>query len=139
MTRKLKLWLALALLVVFFAGAALGVFAGAMHARQVFFRGHGGFVAHRMREHLRRELQLTPEQNEKITPILDQMDQRLETIRTETGQRVRETMNQSHNEIVPLLNPEQRQKLIEMRERHKHIMRMHGGDMPPPLPPPDGH
>ncbi len=130
MTSKLKFWLAISLIVVFFAGAALGVFAGAMHARQIFFRGHGGFVAHRMREHLRRELQLTPEQNEKITPILDQMDQRLEAIRTETGQRVRDTMNQSHNEIVPLLNLEQQKKLDEMRERHKHMMRMHGG--PPP-------
>src|SRR5450755_3973877 len=117
MTKRLKLWLALAFFVVFLAGGALGVFGGAIHARQVFFRGHGGFVAHRMREHLRRELQLKPEQYEKITPILDQMDQRLETIRNETGQRVRDAMSQSHEEIAPLLNPEQRQKLEEMRER----------------------
>jgi Spy/CpxP family protein refolding chaperone len=138
MTKRLKLWLALAFFVVFLAGGALGVLGGAIHARQVFFRGHGGFVAHRMREHLRHELQLTSEQNEKITPILDQMDQRLETIRNETGQRVRDAMSQSHEEIIPLLNPEQRKKLEEMRERHKHIMRIHGGDMPPP-PPHDGH
>jgi Spy/CpxP family protein refolding chaperone len=133
MSGRLKLWLALAFVVVFLAGAALGVFAGAMHARQIFLGRHGGFVAHRMHEHLRRELNLTPEQYEKVTPILDQMDQRLETIRSETGQRITEAMNQSHTEIVPLLTPEQREKLEQMRERHRRIMRMHG-DMPPPPP-----
>ncbi|MDQ6911592.1 MAG: periplasmic heavy metal sensor [Verrucomicrobiota bacterium] len=137
MTKQWKLWLALALLVVFFAGGALGLCAGVIHARQMFFGRHGGFAGNRMREHLRRELQLTPEQYDKVRPILDQTEKRLEEIRAETGQRVREAMNQSHNEIVPLLNPEQRKKLDEMRERHRHIMRMHGGEMPPP--PHDGH
>ena len=137
MSKRWKLWLALAFVVVFFAGAALGLCAGAIHARQIFFGRHGVFAPNRMREHLRRELQLTPEQYDKVKPILDQTEQRLDEIRTETGQRVRDAMNQSQEQIVPLLNPEQRQKLDEMRERHRHIMRMHGGDMPPP--PHDGH
>ncbi len=136
MTKHWKLWLALALLVVFLAGGALGLCAGVIHARQVFFARHGGFAGGRMREHLRRKLELTPEQYDKVSPILDQTERRLEEIRAETGQRVREAMNQSHDQIVPLLNPDQRKKLDEMRERHRHIMRMHGGDMPPP---PDGH
>ncbi|MGZ5538494.1 MAG: hypothetical protein ACXWG0_08200 [Chthoniobacterales bacterium] len=132
MTTTMKLWLALALVVVFFAGAAAGLFGGAIYAHHMFVGRHGGFVAHRMREHLRRELQLTPEQNGKIAPILDRLDQRLETIRNETAQRVTETMNESHAEIVPLLTPEQREKFDQMRERHRHILHLHGGAPPPP-------
>src|SRR4051812_27944947 len=110
MTTRFKLWLAVAVMFVFLAGIAIGLFAGAMHARHVFFGRHAGFMGERMREHLRRELRLTPEQYEKIAPIMDQTSAQLEAIRDETGRRVAETMSQSHTQIVPLLNPEQREK-----------------------------
>ena len=131
MTKRLKWWMAAALVVVFLAGIATGLFAGAMHARHVFAGRHGGFIGQRMREHLRRELQLTPEQYEKIAPILDQTSTRLDAIREETGRRVGEAMNDSHQQIIPLLTPEQREKLDRMRERHRSILRMRGA-MPPP-------
>ena len=134
MTKRQKLWLILAFVVVFLAGGAAGLFGGAAYARHVFFGKHSGFIAHRMHEHLRRELQLTPEQNEKITPILNQLDERMQVIRDETGRKVRDAMNQSHNEIVPLLTPEQQTKLEKIREHHRHVLRLHGGGPPPPPP-----
>ncbi len=136
MTKRLKLWQALAFVVVFLAGGAAGFFGGAAYARHVFFGKHSGVVGHRMHEHLRHELQLTAEQNEKITPILDRLDQRMQAIRDETGHKVRDAMSRSHEEIVPLLTPEQQTKLEKMREHHRHILRLHGGEPPPP--PPDG-
>ena len=132
MTKRFNVWLAVALVGVFLAGMATGLFAGAMHARQIFGGRHGHMIGNRMREHLRRELQLTPEQFEKLAPIIDRTSAELEAIRSETGRRVAETMNSSREEIAPLLTPEQREKLDRMRERHRHILRMRGGLPPPP-------
>ena len=134
MTRGLKWWLALGFVVVFCAGVATGIFAGAWHARHILFNGRSSHVHQRMRDHLQRELHLTTEQSEQVGPILDRMSQELEKIRDETGRRVSATMNQSHDELIPLLNPEQQEKLNQMRERHQRAMRMHG-DQPPPPPP----
>ena len=131
MTRGLKWWLALGVVVVFFAGVATGLFAGAWHARRVFFGGHSAQFHQRMRNHLQRELQLTPEQSEKVGPILERMTQQLDAIREETRHRVAATMGQSHDEMIPLLTPEQQQKLNEMRERHRRMLPM-GDDPPPP-------
>ena len=130
MTRALKWWLVFGVVVVFFAGVASGLFAGAWHARRVFIGGHSARFHQRMREHLQRELKLTPEQTEKVGPILDRTAQQLDTIREETGRRVTETINQSHDEMLPLLTPEQQEKLKEMRERHRRMLRRGGG--PPP-------
>jgi Spy/CpxP family protein refolding chaperone len=134
MTKRFKVWLAISLIGVFVAGIASGLFAGAIHARHLFMGRHGGFTGQRMREHLRRELHLTPEQYEKVAPIIDRTSAQLEAIRNETGQRVAQTMKESHSEIAPLLTPEQREKLERMRERHRHIIRLRGG-----LPPPHEH
>lgn len=134
MTKALKWWLAISLVVVFFAGAALGLFACALHARHFFFHRHGPQVAERIRMHLQRELKLTPEQSEKISPTVDRLATQLETIRKETSERVGAAMNESHHEIIPLLTPEQRERLDRMRERHQRIM-VHMRDFGPP---PDG-
>ncbi len=131
MTLKWRLLLGVA--VVFCAGVATGLFAGAWHAHHAFMIIHSGHVGHRMREHLRRELKLTPDQFEKISPLIDQLENRLEAIRTETGRRVSETMTQSHQEIAPYLTPEQRARMDEMAKKHRRILHMQ--ELPPPPPP----
>ena len=134
--KALKWWLALVLVFVFFAGVATGLFAGAWHARHMFFLRHDEHFHNRMREHLKRELRLTSEQEGKVAPILDSLSARLDQIRNETEKRVTETMAQSHDEIVPFLTPEQRAKLEELHRRHQHILRLHGGDARSPEPHP---
>lgn len=131
MKPALKWWLALGVVVVFFAGVATGLFAGAWHARRMFAGGHSAHFHQRMRNHLQRELHLSPEQSAQVAPILDRMAQELDAIREETRARVTATMSQSHQEMLPLLAPEQQKKLNEMRERHRRMLRM-GGDPPPP-------
>ncbi|MDQ6860143.1 MAG: hypothetical protein M3032_03185 [Verrucomicrobiota bacterium] len=125
MTAKLKGWLALALVVVFLAGGALGVLGGALHARNIVVHGRGGFGPERMRQHLRRQLQLTDEQAAKIDPVIDRTAARIDAIRRETADRVAETMNESHREIAPLLTPEQQERLEQMRRRHMEMMQRH--------------
>lgn len=126
MTSKLKIWLAVAFIVVFLAGAAVGTFGGALHARMVFTHGHGSFGADRMRQHLQRELQLTAEQAEKINPLLDRTAAELDAIRRDTAERVSQTMNDSQREIAPLLTPAQQERLQQMRERHLRMLERHG-------------
>lgn len=122
MTKTLKWWLAIALVVVFCAGAALGLLACALHARHFLFHGHGPHVAERIRQHLQRELRLTPEQSEKVSPVVDRLTTQLDAIRRETSERVSQTMNEAHREISPLLTPEQRERLEHMRERHQRML-----------------
>jgi len=131
----LKWRLAIVLAIVFSAGMATGLFAGARHARQIFAGKHQtAQFEGRMRDHFKRQLELTPEQYEKVAPILDEMGKKLAVIREETGTRVTETMQQSHAELAPLLTEAQRAKLEEMKKRHRHILRVRGdrGDRPPP-------
>ena len=118
---------------VFIAGGITGAFVGAAHARHFFLRGpHRAFIKERMGERLQRELKLTPEQVTKISPMLDKASAQLETIRTETAQRVHETMAQAHREMATVLTDEQREKLQQMHRRHRRAFeRFH------PQPPED--
>jgi hypothetical protein len=132
MTRALKLWFSVALVVVFSAGVATGLFAGARHGKRVFVAGQPHFTGDRMREHLRRELQLTPEQEQNVAPVIERAAAELDAIRQETQQRVAKTMNDSHQEIAPLLNSDQRERLSQMRDRHiRFLRRRHLGPPPP--------
>jgi Spy/CpxP family protein refolding chaperone len=124
MNRALQWKLIAGFVLVFIAGGITGGFTGAAHARHFFQRGpHRGFIKERMGERLKRELNLTPDQVTKISPILDKASTQLESIRTETAQRVHETMAQAHREIATVLTDEQREKLKQMHRRQRRGMR----------------
>lgn len=134
MNRALQWRLIAGFVLVFIAGGITGGFVGATHARYFFLRGpHRGFIKERMGERLQRELKLTPEQVTKISPMIDKASAQLEAIRTETAQRVHETMAQTHREMATVLTDEQREKLKQMHRRPRHGVRaVH------PPPPEDG-
>jgi len=120
MNRALKWKLIAGFLLVFLAGGLTGAFVGASHARHFFFKfHHRGDISERMRERLRRELDLTPEQVAKISPILDRAAAQLQQVRSDTGQRVREILNETHRQMTPNLTDEQREKLKQIEERHR--------------------
>jgi len=135
MNSSLKGKLALAFLLVFVAGAATGAFLGLHHLTHHSVLGppHSGDVPDKMREHFRRALGLTAEQENKIAPIIDATSAKLETIRVETAERVRTVMEQSKKEIAPLLTPEQQKKLDKLDSEHRKMM-YHHGFLPPPPP-----
>ena len=139
MNRALKWKLIAGFLLVFLAGGLTGAFVGASHVRHFFFKfHHRGDIGERMRHRLQRELDLTPEQMTKISPILDRAAAQLQQVRNDTGQRVREILNETHRQMTPHLTDEQREKLKQIEERHR---RWHHGRLPheftpsPSLPP----
>jgi Spy/CpxP family protein refolding chaperone len=134
MNSSLKGKLAIAFLLVFVAGAATGAFLGLHHLTHHIVLGppHSGDVPDKMREHFRRALGLTAEQENKIAPIINATSAKLETIRVETAERVRTVMEQSKKEIAPLLTPEQQKKLDKLDSEHRKMMHLHGFLPPPP-------
>jgi Spy/CpxP family protein refolding chaperone len=134
MNNNLKWKLAFAFLLVFIAGMTTGGFLGVHHLKRHFLGPpHSGDVAGRMREHFRRALDLTAEQESKIAPIIDATTAKLETIRIETAERVRAVMEQSKREVAPHLSPEQLKKLETLEAEHRKVMLHHR--FPPPPPP----
>jgi Spy/CpxP family protein refolding chaperone len=138
MNSALKWKLAFAFLLVFVAGVTTGGLLSSLHMRRHFLGPpHSGEVGDRMREHLRRALDLTPEQAVKIAPIVDATSAKLESIRVETAQRVRNAMEESERQISPELTPEQQKKLQKLKQEHKKTLMHHGFmPLPPDGPPP---
>ena len=127
MNGALKWKLVAGFVLVFVAGAIAGAALGGFYARHLFFDVHRpGRVADRMKERFRTELQLTPEQVAKVSPIIDKTAAQLRQIRRDTGQRVHELMAEAHKEIAVNLTDEQRQKLQQIEERHRRGRHRHG-------------
>lgn len=132
MSRGLQWKLIAGFVLVFIAGGMTGAFLAASYARHAFFGVHQpGLMATRMKERLRSELNLTPDQVARISPIVDKMSGQLEQIRMETAHRVHETFQEAHREMAANLTPEQQRKLKDMERRHRrwhgfHERRMHG-------------
>jgi len=120
MNRALKWKLIVGFVLVFVAGGMTGAFLGASHARHLFFaQPHRGMMSEKMRDRLRAQLNLTPEQVAKISPIIDKAAAQLEEIRGTTGRRVHETIAEAHREMAADLTEEQRAKLQEIEARHR--------------------
>ena len=129
MNGALKWKLAFAFLLVFGAGVTTGCLFGALHLKKRHIIGppHSGDVAGKMREHFRKALDLTSDQEAKIMPIIDATSAKLEAIRVETAERVRAVMEESKREVAPQLSPEQREKLEKLEAHHRRIMIHHHG------------
>ena len=136
MNKSLRWKLVLAFVLVFLAGAACGFF-GALHAHYFFTRMDPGVMAQHMKQRLRVELKLTPEQMQQISPIIDSAASQLKTKREQTMRDVHEIFEQTHREMQPFLTSEQRAKLEEVEKRHRRLLHRHGFMPPGPPPPPD--
>ena len=120
MNRVLQWKLIAGFLLVFVAGGITGAFVGGSYARYHFFElHHPERIGSRMKERLRAELNLTPEQLAKISPIIDKTTAQLRDIRRDTGRRVHEIIADAHHQMAVQLTDEQRQKLTQIEERHR--------------------
>jgi Spy/CpxP family protein refolding chaperone len=121
MNRALQWKLIVGFILVFIAGGISGAFIGGLYARHHFFAFHRPeLIGGRMKERLRAELNLTPEQVAKISPIIDKTAAQLRDIRRDTARRVHETIAEAHRQMAVNLTDEQRQKLQQIEERHRH-------------------
>jgi Spy/CpxP family protein refolding chaperone len=136
MNRALQWKLIAGFLLVFVAGGITGVFVGGLYAR--FELRHPERIGGRMKDRLRAELNLTPEQLAKISPIIDKTTAQLRDIRRDTGRRVRQIIADAHRQMATQLTDEQRQKLKQMEERHRswrhHRFHDHSAEDPSATP-----
>jgi Spy/CpxP family protein refolding chaperone len=120
MNRALQWKLIAGFILVFVAGGISGAFLGGLYARHHFFQlHHPQLIGARMKERLRAELNLTPEQAAKISPIIDKAAVQLRDLRRDTARRVHETIGEAHRQMAVNLTDEQRQKLQQIEERHR--------------------
>jgi len=120
MNRALQWKLIAGFLLVFVAGGISGAFLGGLYAQHHFVEFHRPeLIGARMKERLRTELNLTPEQVAKISPIIDKTADQLREIRRDTARRVHETIAEAHRQMAANLTDEQRQKLQQIEQRHR--------------------
>jgi Spy/CpxP family protein refolding chaperone len=139
MNRALQWKLIAGFLLVFVAGGITGAFVGGSYARHHFFElRHPERIGGRMKDRLRTELNLTPEQLANISPIIDKTTAQLRDIRRDTGRRVHQIIADAHGQMTGQLTDEQRQKLKQIEERHQRwrYHRFHEPLAEPPSPTP---
>ena len=132
MNSSLRWKLILAFVLVFFAGIACGFFGAFRGAPWMFGHPHHGSVAEHMKRHLRTELNLTAQQMEQISPIVDRAASQLEAKREQTMREVRSIFEETHRAITPFLTAEQQTKLGELEQRHHRRFHRRGFMRPPP-------
>ncbi|MDQ3314736.1 MAG: Spy/CpxP family protein refolding chaperone [Verrucomicrobiota bacterium] len=89
--------------------------------------GHGGRGMHRMMmgnpvEHLTKELDLTPEQQATVGPIIDQAKPQLEAIHREAMEKTRGVMENCAAQIRPLLSSQQQTKFDAIKNAHEEML-----------------
>ena len=139
MNQALQWKLIVAFLLVFVAGGITGAFVGGSYTRHHFLGLHRPErIGAQMKDRLSAELNLTPEQLAKVSPIIDETASKLRNVRRDTGQRVRQLIADAHRQMAVSLTDEQRQKLQQSEERHKqwrhHHFRESSAEIPSPTP-----
>lgn len=80
------------------------------------------FLIHRMSK----DLELRPDQLEQIGPILSNATARIRTLHRETSKQVEGTMQTAHDEIRPLLDANQLERLADMEARRANWIKERG-------------
>jgi uncharacterized membrane-anchored protein YhcB (DUF1043 family) len=107
-------------LLVFIAGAVLGVYVGAQQARRHRLQASSHPVlVEKVQRRMQARLDLTPEQLQRTAPVFDATARKLEEIRTDTGKRVREAFTEGDRALAPQLTSEQRAKMETLEAEHQ--------------------
>jgi len=97
---------------------ALGGFALVQAQDKGGFGGHGHSNS---LNHLTKTLDLTPDQQAKVQPILDQAKPQLKAIHQEAMQKAKAVMDSTMSQIRPLLNADQQKKLDDLKAAHQQM------------------
>jgi Spy/CpxP family protein refolding chaperone len=128
MTSLGKRKLAAYVVAIFLAGAG----SGALVVWQVDQRQPGtplppAEIGARLRARFQSRLDLTPDQAQKIAPMIDQAMRRVEAIRQETASRVFANVSDLHAQVLTVLTPEQKSRFEELeRERRDYLRQKFG-------------
>ena len=70
---------------------------------------------------------MTPEQRQRVDPMIDQAMRRVEAIRQETASHVFANVSELHEQVLTVLTPEQKAKFEELeRERRDYLRQKFG-------------
>ena len=72
-------------------------------------------------EHMTKNLDLTPEQQAKIQPIIDQAKPQLIAARKESMEKVKAIRENTRSQIRPLLTPAQQQKFDALQKAREDM------------------
>jgi Spy/CpxP family protein refolding chaperone len=99
---------------------SLGVYAqGGEHGhRKMMFHGGGKMAL----EHLTKDLDLTPQQQAQVQPIVEQAKPQIRAIHQEAMQKTRAVMENCAGQIRPLLTPQQQAKFDAIKKAHEDML-----------------
>ncbi|MCX8159555.1 MAG: periplasmic heavy metal sensor [Candidatus Saccharicenans sp.] len=118
MNNKYKFWVTLSLIAVFILGVAVGVFGD-----RWFLEKKKPVPRQRQEpfptlEVISKELQLTPEQEEKIREVFKRSEERFQAFRKDVHARLTELREQLKTEMDEVFTPEQEKKMQELMDRY---------------------
>lgn len=116
------------LLLVFLLGIAFGAVGHIALDRHAFASRNRNRVTGQphLVNRLTRELNLTADQQEKLTTILKDMQQKFAAVRQQMTPQFEQIRNQGHDQIRQMLTPEQRPKFEEFLRRLEADRRRRG-------------
>jgi Spy/CpxP family protein refolding chaperone len=84
-------------------------------------------IGARLRARFQSRLDLTPQQVNKINPLIDQAMRQVESIRSETASHVFANVSNLHEQVLLVLTPEQQAKFEQLeRERREYLRQKFG-------------
>jgi protein CpxP len=85
--------------------------------------GHGGWM-HRGNplEQMTETLKLTPDQQAKVQPIIDQAKPQLIAIHRDAMQKAKGIIDNAMTQIRPMLTPDQQKKADDLRKAHEDLI-----------------
>ncbi|MFM8468648.1 MAG: hypothetical protein ACKODH_01560 [Limisphaerales bacterium] len=129
----------LALCALFVLGAATGsVITLKVVKRVIEARTNPERMSQNLLGEYQRRLKLTPEQADKIRPILQRTGREMWDLRTEMSGRTFQVIRLSHEEIAAELTPEQREEFTKLNREMRERLRQQGPPGPKGLPPMKG-
>ena len=130
---KIKFFAGLTL--IFLLGALAGAFGTGYYIKEHMEEFlEGGPPKEKIMQKLTRDLDLTPEQQKKIEPILEETHEKFSALRRKSLPDMKKIREDSFALIRNILNEDQRKKLKDLEDRlNKHRPPR---DFPPPPPPP---
>jgi hypothetical protein len=118
----MKTWrLVIGVVVVFILGVLVGSLGTQLYQRQWserFWKDPAERRALFLRK-LTRELRLTEEQQKEFKVIIAEADKNLEALHRERRTEVKKILDESFSRMKEKLNPDQQQKLEELRAKHE--------------------
>lgn len=83
--------------------------------------GHAGMHRDNPLEHMTETLSLTPDQQAKVQPIIDQAKPQLIAIHRDAMQKAKAVVDNAMSQIRPILTPDQQKKADEIQQAHQDM------------------